>query len=507
MSAEILTVAEMYAADRAAADSGVPSATLMENAGLAVCNAILDRWTERPVVVLCGPGNNGGDGFVAARRLTEHGWPVRLALLGERDSLTGDAHEMAKRWRGAIEPLSTDVLAGAELVIDALFGAGLARPLEGAAKEIVAALNASPIPVVAVDVPSGLHGDLGRPLDGADGACVDADVTVTFFRKKPGHVLMPGRLRCGDVVVADIGIPDDVLDTINPKLFENDPSLWENDYPWPKPLAHKYARGHTVVVSGPAHATGAARLAARAALRVGAGLVSVASPLDAVAVNASALTAIMVKPFSGAAGLTELLKDKRFNSVVVGPGCGVGAATRNLVAAVLASNAAAVVDADALTSFSENPNDLFVLLREPCALTPHEGEFERVFPGLLKRSPTRIEAVRAAAVAAKCTVLLKGPDTAIAAPDGRVAITSNAPATLATAGSGDVLSGLIGGLLAQGFDSYNAAAAATWLHGEAASRFGPGLIAEDLPELLPAVLAALKERIDDEHRHSARRGA
>jgi ADP-dependent NAD(P)H-hydrate dehydratase / NAD(P)H-hydrate epimerase len=503
MSAEILTVAEMYAADRAAAARGVPSLTLMENAGLAVSDAILDRWRPRPVTVLCGPGNNGGDGFVAARHLAEHGWPVRLALLGERSALKGDAAQMAKSWQGAVERLSAKMLDGAELVIDALFGAGLARPLEGAAKEIVAALNASRIPVVAVDVPSGLHGDLARPLDAEDGACVDADLTVTFFRKKPAHVLMPGRLRCGDVVVADIGIPEAVLS--DPKLFENGPTLWEYDYPWPKPLAHKYARGHAVVVSGPAHATGAARLAARAALRVGAGLVSVASPLDAVSINAASLTAIMVKPFSGAAGLAELLNDKRLNSVVVGPGCGVGAATRNLVAALLASKAAAVIDADGLTSFSENPNDLFLLLREPAVLTPHEGEFDRVFPGLLKRSPTRVEAARAAAAAAKCTVVLKGPDTAIAAPDGRVAIVSNAPPTLATAGSGDVLSGLIGGLLAQGFDSYNAAAAATWLHGEAASRFGPGLIAEDLPELLPAVLAALKERIDDEH--SQNRGA
>jgi NAD(P)H-hydrate epimerase len=505
MSVEILTVAQMYAADRAAGEHSVASLSLMENAGLAVADAIVDRWTPRPVVVLCGPGNNGGDGFVAARHLTEHGWPVRLALLGERAALKGDAAAMAERWRGAVEALSPLVLDGAELAVDALFGAGLARPLEGPAKAIAAALNASPIPVVAVDVPSGLQGDLGRPLDAADGACIDADLTVTFFRKKPAHVLMPGRLRCGDVVVADIGIPDAVLDSIAPKLFENGPSLWANEYPWPKPLAHKYARGHAIVISGPAHATGAARLAARAALRVGAGLVSVASPPDAVIVNASVLTAIMVKPFSGAAGLGELLQDKRFNSVVVGPGCGVGPATRDLVAAVLASSAAATIDADALTSFAPNPNDLFVLLREPAVLTPHEGEFERVFPGLLPQSPTRVEAVRVASAAAKCTIVLKGPDTAIAAPDGRVAICSNAPATLATAGSGDVLSGLIGGLMAQGFDSYNAAAAATWLHGEAASRFGPGLIAEDLPELLPAVLAALKERIDDEH--SPRRGA
>lgn len=507
MSNEILTVAEMYEADRRASDRGVATLTLMENAGLAVADAIIDRWTPRPVVVLCGPGNNGGDGFVVARHLAGQDWPVRLALLGERESLKGDAAEMATRWLGAIESLTPAALDGAELAVDALFGAGLARPLDGAAKDVAAALDASPMTVVAVDVPSGLHGDLARPLDAVDGACIDADLTVTFFRKKPAHVLMPGRLRCGDVVVADIGIPEAVLDAIAPRLFENGPSRWENDYPWPKPLAYKYDRGHAVVVSGPAHATGAARMAARAALRVGAGLVSVASPPDAVTVNASTLTAIMVKPFTDAAGLAELLTDKRFNAVVVGPGCGVGAATRSLVAAVLASKAAAVIDADALTSFSENPNDLFVLSREPCVLTPHEGEFERVFPGLLKRSPTRIEAVRTAAAAAKCTVVLKGPDTAIAAPDGRVTITSNAPPTLATAGSGDVLSGLIGGLLAQGFDSYNAAAAATWLHGEAASRFGPGLIAEDLPELLPAVLAALKERIDDAHHNSPRRGA
>lgn len=492
MSAEILTVAEMYEADRYAAGHGAPSLTLMENAGRAAADAIERHWTPCVTTVLCGPGNNGGDGFVVARILKQRGWDVRLALLGSPGVLKGDAADMARRWDGPVLAIAPGLLEDTVLVVDAMFGAGLARPLEGAAKQIVEALNGSDIAVAAIDVPSGLHGDLARSLDGL---CLEADLTITFFRKKPAHVLLPGRFLCGEIAVADIGIPDAALETIRPRIFENDPDLWGEDYPWLDPAGQKYNRGHTVVVSGPAHATGAARLAARAALRVGSGLVSVASPQDAVPINAAALTAIMVKPFAGSGGLAALLQDKRFNSVVIGPGCGTGAPTRDMVAAVLASAASAVIDADALTSFKDDPNALFLLLREPAALTPHEGEFERIFPGLLARSATRVEAVRAAAAAAKCTVLLKGPDTAIASPDGRVTINTNAPPTLATAGSGDVLAGLIAGLMAQGMDSYNAAGAAVWLHGEAASLFGPGLIAEDLPELLPAALSELKDRL------------
>ena len=378
MTAEILTVAEMYAADRFAAGHGVPTLALMEAAGEAVAEAVHRRWPDARIAVLCGPGNNGGDGFVAARMLEGLGHEVALALLGPKKALKGDAARMAGHWDGAVAPLSPTVLEKADVVIDAMFGAGLARPLEGAAKATAAALNLSGLPVVAVDVPSGLHGDLGQPFGGD---CVEADITVTFFRKKPAHVLMPGRHFCGDVVVADIGIPEVALETIRPQIFENGPDLWGADYPWPDALGHKYARGHGVVVSGPAHATGAARLAAYAALRVGAGLVSVASPPDAVAVNAATLTAIMVKPFDGAAGLADLLSDKRFNAVVIGPGCGVGRDTRALVEAVLASGAAAVLDADALTSFADDPKALFARLREPCVLTPHAGEFERIFPG------------------------------------------------------------------------------------------------------------------------------
>jgi NAD(P)H-hydrate epimerase len=487
MSNEILTVEEMYAADRTAAAHGVPSLTLMENAGRAVADEICKRWTPRRTTVLCGPGNNGGDGFVIARLLRKRGWPVVVSAFSTDKPYPPDAFEML-RLLGQ-DPMRLD-LFDAELVVDALFGAGLNKPLTSVPGNAVKELNRRHLPVVAVDVPSGLQGDSGRPLGDA---CVKADLTVTFFRKKPAHVLMPGRALCGEVVVADIGIPDAAAK--NAKLFENGPGLWH--YPWPRAEAYKYARGHSVVVSGPAHATGAARLAARGALRIGAGLVSVASPEDAVAVNAASLTAIMVKPFSGAGGLSEILKDERLNSVVIGPGCGVGAGTREMVKAVLATKASVVLDADALTSFKDEPDAMLSLLREPCVLTPHEGEFERVFGNLLAASQTRVEAARTAAARAGCTVLLKGPDTIIAAPGGRAIVNSNAPPALATAGSGDVLAGFIGGLMAQRVESQEAAAMAAWLHGECAARFGPGLIAEDLPEALPAVLRSLRDRIDD----------
>ena len=490
---EIVTVAEMYAADRFAAGQGIPTLDLMERAGRAVADEVLRlRPKPCPVLVMCGPGNNGGDGFVVARLLNARGWPVRVGLFGRLGCLKGDAAVNAGRWDGDTVALTPAALDGAELVVDGLYGAGLSRPLEGAARETVMALNASAAEVVAIDVPSGLHGDLGRALDGLS---VAADATVTFFRRKPAHVLMPGRIACGHVTLAQIGIPDAALDAIKPRLFVNGKRLWGNAYPRPEPMGHKYARGHAVVVSGPAHATGAARLAARGALRIGAGLVSVASPPDAVAVNACHLTAIMVKPFDGAEGLQGLLADRRFNAVALGPGCGVGAATRDLVGVVLASGATAVLDADALTSFAIDPSALFARLDAMNVLTPHQGEFPRLFPGLLEKTANRIEAVRQAAVTAHCVVLLKGPDTVVAAPDGRVSVAINAPPWLATAGSGDVLSGFIVGLLAQRMEPFLAASAAVWLHGAAATDFGPGLIAEDLPEQLPALLRRLYEEI------------
>ncbi len=487
MTSEVLTVEEMYAADRFAAAHGTPSFALMEQAGLAVANEICKRWTPRPCAVLCGPGNNGGDGFVVAHHLNARGWDVWVETLTDIASLKGDAALMARRWTGDTILLD-DSGRVAELYVDALFGAGLSRPLEGAARRLALNSDADKHRIVAIDVPSGIHGDSARSFDGV---AFHAALTVTFFRKKPAHLLMPAREFCGEVVVADIGIPDAAVEVIKPRLFENGPALWT--YPWPKTASHKYARGHCVVVSGPAHATGAARLAARGALRIGAGLVSVASPQDAVAINAAALTAIMVKPFAGAGGLSALLKDKRFNAIVIGPGCGVGRATKELVAAVIDSGASAVLDADALSSFQDEPQALFALLNEDVVLTPHDGEFERLFPRVLQELLNKVEAARAAAAMAKCTVLLKGADTVVASQDGRAVINSNAPPALATAGAGDVLAGFIGGLMAQGVNALDAAAMAAWLHGEAANMFGPGLIAEDLPEQLPNVLRALKD--------------
>lgn len=478
MTHQILTTAEMAKADAFAVAHGVPSLTLMEKAGRVVADAIVARFKPCAVTVLCGPGNNGGDGFVAARLLDESGFTVRVAHDTDHK---GDAKEMSARWKGAREALTPAALDGARLVVDGLFGAGLSRPLEGAAAQIVEALN--DLPVVAIDMPSGVSGDTGQPLGGV---YVKAALTVTFFRKKPGHVLMPGRALCGEIVLGDIGIPAEAANTL---LHENTPTLWH--LPKLDAEGHKYSRGHCVVVSGPAHATGAARLAARGALRVGAGLVSVASPPEAVAVNAAHLTAIMIKPFEGAGGLTELLSDKRLNAVVIGPGLGAGSKTQEAVVAALSSGASVVLDADAITAFKDDAEFLFRLLHDRCVLTPHAGEFERLFPGLLDQSASKLEAVRAAARQAGCVVLLKGADTVVASPSGKAAINANAPPALATAGSGDVLAGFVAGLLAQGMPAFDAAACGIWLHGEAANRFGPGLIAEDLPEMLPHVLKDL----------------
>ena len=494
---ELLTTAEMGEADRLTIAGGTPGIELMENAGRAVADAAA-RLAGRRVAVVAGPGNNGGDGFVAARILAERGLTVRLCLVGDRGRLKGDAARAAERWRGPVEPASPDVLAGCDVIIDALFGAGLDRVVEGPPRAMIEAMNAAGVPVVAVDLPSGINGTSGAVM----GVAVKAARTVTFFRRKPGHLLLPGRLHCGPVDVADIGIPDRVLATIKPQTFANDPALWREVFPMPKPDGHKYSRGHAVVVSGAMSTTGAARLAARGALRAGAGLVTIASPRDALVVNAAASLSVMVRPVDGADELAGFLADKRHNAVVLGPGGGVGAAMREQVRAALQSEAAVVLDADALTSFADQPEALFADIAarggRDTVLTPHDGEFSRLFSAINKDSEVhgKLERARAAAKASGAVVLLKGPDTVVAAPDGRASIADNAPAYLATAGAGDVLAGMIAGLMAQGMPVFEAASAAVWLHGEAASAFGPGLISEDLPEALPGVYRRLFADLD-----------
>ena len=477
----LLDVNQMTEADRLSVAAGIPVTELMSNAGAAVARAIEQRWSARPVTVLCGPGNNGGDGFVTARLLAETGWRVRVALLGSREQLIGAARCHADCWHGTVEPLTPAVLEGAELIVDAIFGAGLSRPLQGAAADTLAAAALIKIPIVAVDVPSGLMGDTGEVL-----GAVPAVLTVTFFRKKPAHVLLPGRLFCGEIVVANIGTPTTILAQLALNTFENDPGIWIAALPRPHEGDNKYSRGHALI-SGGYPVTGAARMAAHAAARAGAGLTTIAVPEIALPIYAAALTSIMVKPIKAAEEFEYLLGDRRFSGFLIGPGAGVSEETRNRALAMLRSGRPTVLDADAITVFQDDPQSLFQAITGQCILTPHEGEFSRLFdPGGDKLTRTRAAAYRSGAI-----VLLKGGDTVIAAPDGRAIINTNAPPTLATAGAGDVLSGILLGLLAQGMDPFLAAAAAVWLHGAAATKFGPGLIAEDLADLLPGVLRCL----------------
>jgi NAD(P)H-hydrate epimerase len=479
----LLDVRQMGEADRLTVAGGTPGIVLMENAGAAVAREIVKRWSKRPVTILCGPGNNGGDGFVTARRLVEAGWTVRLALLGPRDRLKGEARHHAKRWSGATEPLTPAALEGAELVVDAIFGAGLSRALDGQVSETLAAAARKGSPVVAIDVPSGVMGDTGETL-GAIGAVL----TVTFFRKKPGHLLLPGRQMCGDLIVADIGTPPSVLNTIAPNTFENDPALWLGRLPWPADSGNKYTRGHALI-SGGYPMTGAARMAARAAARVGAGLTTIAVSEIALPVYVSALTSIMVRPIAAPEDFNRLLEDRRISAFLIGPGAGVSEETRARALAMLGAGRATLLDADAITSFQDDPGALDRAIVGACVMTPHEGEFKRVFDA----SGDKLLRARGAARRSGAVIVLKGADTVIAAPDGTAIINANAPPNLATAGSGDVLSGVVLGLLAQGMEPFLAAAAAVWMHGAAAAAFGPGLLAEDLPDLLPGVLRRLHD--------------
>src|SRR5215469_12188156 len=495
---ELLTTAEMAEADRrtnpegdgAAVGLGVGGIDLMENAGRAVADAVAARHPSGlRVAVVAGPGNNGGDGFVAARILAERGYRVRILLVGNPDRLKGDAALAEQRWQGPPTAAAPAALMPVDVVIDALFGAGLDRPVEGVARAMIEAMNAVPC-VYAVDLPSGINGTTGAVM----GLAVNAAQTVTFFRRKVGHVLLPGRLHCGTVRIADIGITASVLDEIKPRISINSPPLWAKSFPLPRVDGHKYTRGHAAVVSGGLSFTGAARLAARGALRAGAGLVTIATPREALAVNAAANLAVMVRPVDGADELAHFLGDPRRNVVLLGPGGGVGQLMRDLVLTALKGERAVVLDADAITSFAEEPQTLCAAISgraKATVMTPHEGEFSRLFKTLADEAPSKLERARGAAESSGAVVLLKGPDTVVAAPDGRAAIADNAPPWLATAGSGDLLAGIVAGCLAQGMAGFEAVAAAVWLHGEAGIAAGPGLIAEDLPEAMPGIYQRL----------------
>ena len=476
----LLTIAEMQEADRRAVSSGISEDVLMARAGAAVAKATMKCLPSGRVVVLAGPGGNGGDGFVAARILAERGWLVRVGVL-RPEAMTGAARRMADMWTGETAPVTEACAGDADLVIDALFGAGLARDLDPSLAALVAGIRA---PVVAVDMPSGVDGDTGRVRGGA----VTARATVTFCRRKPGHVLMPGRRLCGDVTVADIGIGDSIVAAVSPRIVCNTPALWRDRWPWPSPDAHKHARGHLVVLGGSLESSGASRLAAAAGLRAGAGLVTCAMPRAALLAHAAHHTAVMNHAFTGAGDFAGLMAAGHVHAGVLGPGAGMGEGTRDLVMAALAAGKPLVLDADALTVFRECRQDLFDRIHEHCVLTPHVGEFRRLFDW----TGDRLRDVARAAAEAGCVVLLKGPDTTIADHHGRLAVNANGSPFLATAGSGDVLAGIIGGLLAQGTRTLDAAMMGCWLHAEAGGRDAPGLVAEDLAGRMVPVLAELR---------------
>lgn len=492
--AALLSNQEMARADAETIAAGTPGRDLMERAGAGVARAALARMPQATRwLVLCGPGNNGGDGFVIARHLNAAGRAVDVACLVDEAMLKGDAAWARRTWDGPVSSFDAVDTRGYDGIVDAVFGAGLTRPLDGIARAALESAALTGAPIVAVDVPSGVDGSSGAVL----GFAPQADLTVTFFRKKPAHCLYPARGLMGAIEVVDIGIPASVLDEIGPRTFENMPEIWRGDWCTPDATAHKYRRGHAGILSGGAARTGAARLGARAALRAGAGLVSVLSPRDALAENAAQLTAIMVKPVD-AVSVASVIADARINAVLAGPGLGTGheqvRMLERIVSAADKGRCRLVLDADALTIMAGAREDWFSRLPPETVLTPHEGEFARLFPHLDARAgeaASRLERAREAAGLCDAVVVLKGADTIIAAPDGRAAVNTNAPPTLATAGSGDVLAGFVAGLLARGMSAFEASAAAVFLHGAAAQAYGSGLIAEDLAEMLPKVFASL----------------
>lgn len=492
MSLAILTCDEVRAAEQRAVDNGISLWALMQKAGQACADVLHAEFPNSRVIVLAGPGNNGGDAFVAAQRLRDLGRNVFLYDLAPHAPRTPEGAQAVNASTGPRQPLEDMRVHVDDIVLDGLFGAGLSRNLTGEAAFAVEQVNASGAKVVAIDVPSGINGDTGA----ITGPAIRADVTVTFCAKKPAHVLQPAASLCGDVIPAEIGFGKFVEEVSHSRLHENAPALWENQLRWPTATSHKHQRGRLAVVTGGLANTGAARLAAQAGLRSGAGLATLLCPPSALMVVAAAVAAVMSNSFTGPDDLVA--QTGRSTAIVIGPAAGVTDATRANVDALARAGRSLVLDADALTVFAGRADDLRSILTAPAILTPHTGEFERLFPNLLASSRNRIEAVRAAAQHVNATVLLKGADTVIAAPDGRAVINTHASPFLATAGTGDVLAGLCGGLLAQGLPPFEAAAAASWLHGDAGLRAGPGLTAEDLDATLHAAIRALYER-----RHAA----
>ncbi len=473
----VLTVSQMYEADSITIKSGVSGADLMFHAGEAVAKALGGALSGvGKVLVLCGPGNNGGDGFVAAKILHDQGFDVKLFSLIPREAIRGDALVHAGQWQGDLFiDLKKKDFENADVIVDALFGAGLSRPLEGRVAQF--SQWAKSKPTISVDIPSGLSGDTGQVMGDH---VFTATRTVTFFRKKPGHLLYPGKKICGEVSVVDIGIGQDCLKKIAPNIAENNPCLWMDKIPQYSFNKHKYSFGHSLVFGG--IMTGAARLSSLAALRVGSGLVSVLCSEKDQLVYALTSPSLIVRTIESGtdiiSDIDDVLSDKRINSLLIGPGGGRGDELKRTVQKLLNLKSRSIVlDADAISVFETCRDELINAIHKNVVLTPHEGEFKKIFPDLRQ---SKIENAAKAAKSSGGIIVLKGADTVIASPDGRIVINTNAPGYLARGGAGDVLAGIITGLLAQGLEPFEAACAGVWIHGEAASHAGAGMIADDL---------------------------
>lgn len=469
---EILTASEMKEADTATINGGTPGIRLMESAGIAVAENVKRHFESCPVLILSGPGNNGGDGFIAAAHLKKAGWPVRIACLVKSPALKGDAALAAKQWDGEVETLNSNLsLKDTKLVIDAVFGTGFSGVLAPELVTLFDKIRTKNISVVAVDIPSGIDSTTAAVAAGT----LKSTLTVTFTRKKLAHVLLPAKIFCGDIALAHIGTGDDVIASLKTSVFENNSALWLQSFPLPDAASHKFSRGHSVVFGGQQR-TGASCLAAHAAQRIGSGLVTIVTTPESHTIYQNFRASIMVGAWQSTDELKSILRDERKNAILIGPGYGVEALKKTAETA-LAFNKGGVLDADIFTAYKDAPEKLFPHISTKYVLTPHEGEFERFF-GALEGS--KIERAQKAAKISGANVLLKGADTVIAAPDGTTIVNTNAPSTLATAGAGDVLAGMITGLIAQGMPPFMAAAAACWIHAESARKHGLGLTAEDI---------------------------
>ncbi|MEO1041400.1 MAG: NAD(P)H-hydrate dehydratase [Pseudomonadota bacterium] len=473
----LLTPVAMAAADQRTIDAGTARGTLIARAARSVFRILRAQFTRRPVTVLCGPGQNGEDGWMLAALLADAGWPLEIIDLGGGLQIDDPAPEGLASY---VRPSGIFAPTSSSLIVDAVLGAGLARPVSGEIARVFEKLNQSDAKVLAIDLPSGIDGATGE----VRGQAVHADVTVTFHRLKPGHLIGDGAELSGRIFLCDIGIAPEADDA---SAVWNAPCLWRDSLCGLVRETHKYARGHVCVIGGPGLKGGAARLSARAASVSGAGAVTYLSPLSGAEFAAATFDAVMVKPLGDREALDAFLRD-RVGAVVLGPGMGHAEKAEEAVKAVLETKLPCVLDADALTLYEGRTDELFEHLHGACVLTPHEGEFSRLFPDL--SGDKRIRTEKAAELSG-ATVLLKGSTTVIAKTGEPTVISSHGSPALATAGSGDVLAGLIGGFLAKGVTPVKAAAAGAWVHADAARDAGPSLNADHLPARIVSVMEAL----------------